>query len=375
MPSRGADLRYDLKISLEEAFAGRVADIKVSDGPKERALRVSIPPGIEDGIRIRLAGQGEAGPPPGDLYIFVSIKPHEFFQRDGADLHCRVPIPVSTAVDGGTIKVPGIDSEILEIKIPEATQSGTRFRLELKGMPILRSKETGDLYVQVLVDQVWISEVMSNNELGNKVGIRHKWFGEPWEAPYVNYRVPETSERVFAAVCKHYAGHTMMREDMPEASAVYSMPHFRRAKDIFFAGAFLAVKGRVAEVLSKFDFGAGGGLVPHTIYEADEKTPLPGPFYIINFGPMKDCFLPDASTNIGKPSVHHETGQTRWYVTYVNDGDVAVSPAALAGSDLWMCPGVEGRIFMSNRVVEALKTALSDADFAELRLRRCRVVG
>jgi hypothetical protein len=225
-----------------------------------------------------------------------------------------------------------------------------------------------------MVDQVWISEVMSNNALGNRLGLRHKWFGEPWEAPYVNHVIPMKSDRKLAAVFKHYAGHTVMREDMPEASAVYSMSHFERAKDVFFLGSFLAVKGRVAEILSKFDFGAGGGLVPHTIYEADEKTPLPGPFYILNFGPMKDCFLPDASTNIKKLSVNHETGRILWDVDYVKDGDVAVSPAALAGSDLWMCPGVKGRIFMSNRVVEALKTALSDAAYAEFRLHRCRVV-
>jgi hypothetical protein len=224
-----------------------------------------------------------------------------------------------------------------------------------------------------MADQVWISEVMSNNALGTDLGLREKWFGEPWEAPYENDVVPEMSKKAKAAIFKHYAGHTMMREDMPEASAVYSLEHFRRAKDIFFIGAFLAVKGKVAEVLSKFDFGAGGGLVPYTIYEADEKTPLPGPFFIVNFGPMKDCFLPDASTNIGRPSVHHQTGRTRWSLRYLNDGDVAVSAAALAGSDLWMCPGVEGRIFMSHRVVEALRTALGDADFAEFRLRRCRI--
>ena len=226
-----------------------------------------------------------------------------------------------------------------------------------------------------MVDQVWISEVMSNNELGNKVGIRQKWFGEPWEAPYVNHFVPEISERVKAAMYAHYAGHTLKREDMPEAAAVYSMSHFRRAKDVFYAGGSLAVKGKVADVLSQFDFGAGGGLVPFTIYEADEKTPLPGPFYIINFGPLKDCFLPDASTNIRKLAVDHKTGETLWTIGFPKDGDIAVSPAGLAGADLWMCPGLEGRIFMSNRVVEALKTALSDGDFGEFRLRRCRVVG
>jgi hypothetical protein len=226
-----------------------------------------------------------------------------------------------------------------------------------------------------MVDQVGISEVMSNGDLGNKLGIRHKWFGEPWEAPYLRHYVPERSERALAGLSKHVTGHTLKREEMPEASAVYSMPHFKRAKDVFFAGAFLAVKGKVAEVLSKFDFGAGGGLVPYTIYEADEKTPLPGPFYIVNFGPWKDCFLPDASTKVEKLGVHHQTGLTHWSLSYLKDGDVAVSPAALAGSDLWMCPGVESRIFMSNRLVEALKTALSDAAFADFELHRCRVVG
>lgn len=226
-----------------------------------------------------------------------------------------------------------------------------------------------------MVDQVWISEVMSNGDLGNKLGLRQKWFGEPWEAPYVRFAVPDTSEKVTAAIFKHYAGHTVTREEMPEASAVYSMSHFRRAKDVFFIGAFLAVKGKVAEVLSQFDFGAGGGLVPHTIYEAYETTPLPGPFYIVNFGPMKDCFLPDASTNIENLGAHHQTGQLLWSLRYLSDGEIAVSPTALGGADLWMCPGIEGRIFMKNGVVEALKTALNDSMLAELKLSCCRVVG
>jgi len=225
-----------------------------------------------------------------------------------------------------------------------------------------------------MVDQVWISSVMSNGDLGNKLGLRQKWFDEPWEAPYVHHHVPKKSQRVFAAISRQYAGYTVRREEMPEASAVYSMPHFRRAKDVLFIGAFLGVKGKVAEVLSKFDFGAGGGLVPHTIYEADEKTPLPGPFNIVNFGPRKNCFLPDASTNIESLGPHHQTGQILWSLNYVKDGDIAVSPAALAGFDLWMCPGVEGRIFMSNRVVEALRAALGDSDFADFELHRCRVV-
>lgn len=225
-----------------------------------------------------------------------------------------------------------------------------------------------------MVDQVWISEVLSNGDLGNKLGIRQKWYGEPWEAPYVRHIVPKKSEHVRAAIFKHFSGYKLKRDELPEASAVYSMADFKRAKDVFFAGAFFAVKGRVADVLARFDFGAGG-LVPYTIYEADEKSPLPGPFYLVNFGSFKDCFLPELSTNIERTGVHQQTGQTHWSLRYLEDGDIAVSPAALAGADIWMCPGVEGRIFMSNRVVEALRKSLSDTELSDFRLHRCRVVG
>ncbi len=215
---------------------------------------------------------------------------------------------------------------------------------------------------------------MSNHALGDKLGLRQKWSGESWEPPYVNHLVPPPTKRILAAVYKHASGQTLMRDEMPEASAVYSTPHFERAKDVFFFGGFLAVKGTVAKVLSEFDFGEGGGLVPYTVFEPDEKTPLPGPFYIVNFGPFKDCFLTEASTNIRKLAVNQQTGQTSWTVSYVSDGDVAVSPAALLGSDLWTCPGIHCRIFMKDRVVQALKNALSDVDFADFELHRCRVV-
>jgi hypothetical protein len=94
-----------------------------------------------------------------------------------------------------------------------------------------------------MVDQVWISEVMSNGELGNKLGLRQKWFGEPREVPYVYFAVPRRSERVSAAASKHVAGHMMKREEMPEASVVFSMSHFRCAKDVLFLDAL----ARVAE--------------------------------------------------------------------------------------------------------------------------------
>jgi molecular chaperone DnaJ len=122
---------------------------------RERALSVNIPPGVEDGTRIRLSGEGEAGlrgGPAGDLYIFLSIATHPFFQRDGADLHCRAPISMTTAALGGEFEVPTIDGGKTRVKIPDGTQSGRRFRLQAKGMPVLRSKQLGDMYVQVVVE-------------------------------------------------------------------------------------------------------------------------------------------------------------------------------------------------------------------------------
>jgi molecular chaperone DnaJ len=122
---------------------------------RERTLSVNIPVGVEDGTRIRLAGEGEAGlrgGPAGDLYIFLEVAPHEFFQRDGADLHCRVPISMISAALGGEFEVPAIDGSKVRVKVPSGTQTGRRFRLTGKGMPVLRTKQTGDMYVQVAVE-------------------------------------------------------------------------------------------------------------------------------------------------------------------------------------------------------------------------------
>src|SRR5271166_2284041 len=217
---RGADLRYNMEIRLEEAYSGKAAQVRIPtsvtceacsgsgaktgtrpktcptcggqgrirhaqgfftlertcpscqgrgqviDSPcascsgsgrvtRERTLSVNIPPGVEDGTRIRLAGEGEAGVrggPPGDLYIFLSMAAHPFFQREGADLHCRVPISLVVAALGGELEVPAIDGSNTRVKVPEGSQSGRRFRIQDKGMPVLRSKQTGDMYVQVVVE-------------------------------------------------------------------------------------------------------------------------------------------------------------------------------------------------------------------------------
>lgn len=217
---RGADLRYNLEIALEDCFRGKAEELtiptsitceacsgtgakpgskpkvcgtcngygrvratqgfftiertcptcagrgEILDDPcdicrgagrvtRERTLTVNIPAGVEEGTRIRVAGEGEAGlrgGPSGDLYIFLSIKPHAFFQRDGADLFARVPISMCTAALGGEVTVPTIDGSDARVKIPEGTQTGKQFRLRGKGMPVLRSRDVGDLYIQVVIE-------------------------------------------------------------------------------------------------------------------------------------------------------------------------------------------------------------------------------
>ena len=122
---------------------------------RERTLSVAIPAGVEDGTRIRLTGEGEAGPqgtPAGDLYVHIGIRPHEIFQRDGANIYCRVPLPMTQAALGGDVEVPAIDGTRARVKIPAGTQTGDQFRLRSKGFSVLRSAVRGDMYIQVAVE-------------------------------------------------------------------------------------------------------------------------------------------------------------------------------------------------------------------------------
>jgi molecular chaperone DnaJ len=123
---------------------------------KERTLTVDIPAGVEEGTRIRLSGEGQGGlngGPNGDLYIFISLAPHQIFQRDGHDLYCRAPVSFVTASLGGDIEVPTVDGGRAKVTIPEGTQSGKQFRLRGKGMPVLRGGGmSGDLYVELTVE-------------------------------------------------------------------------------------------------------------------------------------------------------------------------------------------------------------------------------
>ena len=226
-PARGQDLRYDLEITLEQAYASAEVELKVPSAMtcedcsgngcapganpttcincagagrvrasqgfftvertcphcggagkrildpckschghgqirRERTLSVRIPAGVDDGARIRLAGEGDAGQrggPRGDLYIFLSVKPHELFERDGLDLLCSVPVPMAIAALGGEVESPCLlggedcDGECkIRVKVPEGAQTGRTVRLKGRGMPSLRSRERGDLVVELFIE-------------------------------------------------------------------------------------------------------------------------------------------------------------------------------------------------------------------------------
>jgi molecular chaperone DnaJ len=121
---------------------------------KDRNLEVRIPAGVDNGDRIRLAGEGESGnrgTPPGDLYIDVHVRPHAIFERNGDDLHCEIPIRFSQAALGAEIVVPTLEGEA-QIRIPAETQTGRQFRLRGKGVKSVRSRSTGDLLCRVVVE-------------------------------------------------------------------------------------------------------------------------------------------------------------------------------------------------------------------------------
>lgn len=219
-PRRGADLRYDMEVTLEQAFAGCKTDITVDvsgacqpcggTGARpgtaaktcptcgghgavraqqgffvvERAcpschgagqviadpcpncrgegrvdvtktLTVNVPPGVDEGTRIRLTGEGEAGArgaPAGDLYIFLHLKRHPIFSREGTALHARAPISFTTAALGGEIALPGIDGEKIVVKVQPGTQSGRELRQRGAGMPVLQGRGRGDLIVHFVVE-------------------------------------------------------------------------------------------------------------------------------------------------------------------------------------------------------------------------------
>ncbi|KPP86380.1 MAG: molecular chaperone DnaJ [Erythrobacteraceae bacterium HL-111] len=217
---RGADLRFDLEVTLEDAFHGKSTEVEIevsqscdtcdgtgaTPGTGERqcnlcggmgavrakqglfvverpcptcagrgvviedpckaclgegrvdrpqALKVDIPPGVDTGTRIRLTGKGEAGQrgaPPGDLYIFIHVKSHDLFEREGTTLATRVPISFTTAALGGCVEIPDLDGSTNRIDIPAGMQSGKQLRVRGAGMPVLQGRGRGDLVVEIMVE-------------------------------------------------------------------------------------------------------------------------------------------------------------------------------------------------------------------------------
>lgn len=162
---------------------------------KQKTLEVKIPAGIDDGMRIRSAGNGEPGSnggPPGDLYIEIRLKKHEIFERDGDDLHCSVPISFTTAALGGEIEVPTLAGKAA-IDIPEGTQAGKQFRLRGKGLKGVRSSYPGDLYCHISVETpVKLTEhqrklLKDLDESLRKGGAKHSPAGESWTDKLKNF--------------------------------------------------------------------------------------------------------------------------------------------------------------------------------------------
>jgi curved DNA-binding protein len=155
-PRAGSDLEYPIEVTLAEAYQGsrRTITLRMPDGT-ERRLEVTLPPGVTDGSRIRLAGQGNsgrAGGPAGDLYLVVSVSPDPRFERDGDNLRTKISVPMSTLILGGRAMVPTPDGRELELTIPAGTQDGRVFRLRGQGMPRLGDpRRRGDLYAEVHV--------------------------------------------------------------------------------------------------------------------------------------------------------------------------------------------------------------------------------
>jgi curved DNA-binding protein len=151
-PSRGRDLEHDIELSLEDAFHGVAKRLTVRAGGAARSVEVRIPAGVQDGSRVRVAGEGEpgrGGAAAGDLYLRVHIRPHPIFERKGDDLHVKVPVPVTTAVLGGEVEVPTLTGPV-RMKVPPVTQNGQVLRLRGHGMPVVgRAGARGDLYAVV----------------------------------------------------------------------------------------------------------------------------------------------------------------------------------------------------------------------------------
>lgn len=203
-------------------------------------------------------------------------------------------------------------------------------------------------------NSVWVSSVMTDSSIGDRQGIREKHFGLDWAPPTFNLGL--SPKHIFEAHLRHRKGEKLERTDFPEAMYVFAEGNWRRCGDLFFAGPFYAVKGKLAEVLKNFDLGEGG-LIEFPIYEADKITQLPGPFYFLNFGAIKDSFVPSKSKKLYSRRTIENDGYELWATYKLEDGDIALTGAALEGADLWFERKLEDSIFMSGRLHDAILAA------------------
>jgi len=152
----GDDIEQNLPLTLENAFHGATRRISIKRDGHARTVDVRIPPGVKDGSRVRLPGEGGPGVnggAPGDLYLRIRLAPHARFERKGQDLHVRVVVPVTTAVLGGEASVPTLTGRDLRLKVPAGTQNGQVFRLRGHGMPsVAKPEDRGDLFATVDIE-------------------------------------------------------------------------------------------------------------------------------------------------------------------------------------------------------------------------------
>lgn len=217
-----------------------------------------------------------------------------------------------------------------------------------------------------MTSSVWVSSVMTDSSIGDSQGIREKHFGLDWAPPTFNLGL--SPEHIYEAHLRHRKGEKLERTDFPEAMYVFAEGNWKRCGDLFTAGTFYAVKGKLAEVLKKIDLGEGG-LIEFPIYAADKTTQLPGPFYLLNFGAIKDSFVPSESKKLRVRRTIENDGYERWGTYRLEDGDIAVTREALEGADLWFERKLEKRIFMSGRLYDAILEAKVETKFQFAKAR------
>jgi hypothetical protein len=216
---------------------------------------------------------------------------------------------------------------------------------------------------------VWMSDLKNNFKLGDRPGVRTKYFEHDWQP--AEFKVPLAPDDVHANMRRAALGFALTRRELPEAAAIWDLKRFKTLGDVFYAGGFLVVRGKLSETLSRFDLGEGG-LVPFPVYQADLETPYPGAFFLLNFGCIKDTLLPEQCENARKFLIRKATGVQVWHINDSNpDAKVVLSPQALGGPDLWFEEAAHNKIFMSDELGQALQ----DIGMGEVfGLTRCQVL-